>query len=203
MKLRERVGLDARDWLIVMIVVLGVIGVGVAKSGRWISLAGTSATIIGLAVAIGQIRLARDQIAQAVTVAEATKAAVTSTRAKLARAELVLQIARLLQLDRDLYATIADRKPVREVAECLAGWRDSAFNVFTLLEAKQYPSVGELRDALVSSAKAAAEARDDLPADLDTVAEHTKHLRSEISGVCGLLGGLQTALKLDTEGGGE
>lgn len=201
MDLRKRIGLDLRDWLLVMIVVLGVIGVGIAESGRWISLAGTAATILGLAVAIGQIRLARDQIAKAVTVAEATKAAVTSTRAKLARAELVLQVARLLQLDRDLYATIADGKPVRDVAECLAGWRDSAFNVFTLLDAKHYQSSSELRDALVSSAKAAAEARDDLPADLDKVAQETKELRSEISGVCGLLGGLQTALKLDTEGG--
>jgi hypothetical protein len=200
MGLRQRAGLDSRDCLLVALVVFAVIGIGVLQSGRWISLAGTSATIVGLAVAIGQIRLARDQITQAVTVAEATKAAVTSTRYKLVRAELLLHVSHLQQIDQDLYSAIADGKPASEIAKYLAGWRDSASNVFALLDGKKYSS-RELRDALASSAKAAAEARDDLPSDTSDVAEHTKHLRAEISGVCGLLGGLQTTLKLDTEEG--
>lgn len=201
MNLRKQVGLDVRDCLLVAVAVLAVIGVGVIQAGRWISLAGTAATIMGLAVAIGQIRLARDQITQAVTVAEATKAAVTSTRDKIIRGDLLVHVSRLQQIDQELYSAIADEKAVDEVAKCLAGWRDSASNAFALLDGKKYSS-RELRDALASSAKATAEARDDLPLDISDVRDHTKHLRAEISGVCSLLGGLQTTLKLDTGEGG-
>jgi hypothetical protein len=198
MQPRSWLGLDPRDWIGVGLLVAGLVLGGIFVSGRWISIAGTVATVVGLAFAVGQIRLARKQITQAVSVAEATQKAVTTTRAKVARNMMIESIAGLQQIDRDLFAAISDKKQATDIADHLASWRDGAYNVYSLIKGAPHASP-DLVDGLLSSAKEAAELRDELPEGNADLKKATSHVRSEISGVCGLLGALQTTVKLDME----
>lgn len=198
MEPRSWFGLDLRDWIGVSLLVAGLLVGGILLKGRWISVAGTVATVVGLAFAVGQIRLARQQITKAVSVAEATRKAVTMTRAKVARNMMIESIAGLQQVDRDLYAAISEKRQAKDIADHLASWRDGAYNVYSLIKGTSHESP-ELVDGLLSSAKEAAELRDELPDDGTQLKKATNHVRSEISGVCGLLGALQTTVKLDTE----
>jgi hypothetical protein len=132
-----------------------------------------------------------------VTVAEATKAAVLTTRAKLVKSELIDAVGQMLQIDRDLF--VASRsKDVDGLADGLAAWRDRSYAVVGLLEGSQQETE-ELRNVLIETAKGATELRDNLLEDPTQIHAATKRLRSEISAACGLLGVVKTKLKLDME----
>jgi hypothetical protein len=197
--MREKSGLDARDWVLVVIASGAAIGIGIWQPHGWLGIAGLATTVVGLAIAIGQVRLARDQIEQAVDVAEATRAAVISTRAKVVKSELIEAIGSMLQLDRELFAAAQDQDG-KLVAQYLAQWRDRAYDVLALVEG----TVAEgpaLTDALEGSAKGAVELRNALPDEPARLKASTKKLRNEISAACGLLAGVKVKMKLDMQEG--
>ena len=194
--MRRQVGLDGRDILLITLLVAGLVVAAVLEKGRWLAVVGTVATVVGVAVAIGQVRLARDQIARAVTVGEATQRAVVVTREKLARSLFTDTIRQLVQADKDLFNAIHDQKSAADVGECLTSWRDAAYDAVALMEGVEGLPRG-LRDALVETAKAAAEARETLGQTPDLRTSGTAQIRSEISAACGLLSRAKMKLMLD------
>jgi hypothetical protein len=193
-------GLDNRDWIGVAALAVGVSVLAILMPGDWLGAAGLLATIVGLAIAIGQIRLAREQIEQAVKVSEATKAAVTRTRAVVARNLLIEQVGLMQSIDRAIFESISQKQSAEAVASHLAAWRDAAYGIIGLIDGTA-ASREDLRESLVSTAKAAADLRDRLPEEVSELATKTRKLRSEISGTCGLLEVAKTKMRLDTEQG--
>jgi hypothetical protein len=193
---RAAVGLDGAEVALVVAATLAVVLLAVFVQGQWLGIFGAAATVIGLSVAVGQIRLARAQIEQAVSVAEATRQAITTTRSKMVRNELQDSIPRAQEVDRSLNAALVAKDPA-EVANALADWRDRAYGVWSLIDGGSYASKG-LTDALLGSAKRAAELRSELPDDPTELQGVTVEIRAEISGACGLLEALKTKLKLET-----
>lgn len=191
-------GLDNRDWIGVALLCLGAILLAVFQPGYWIGVAGLLVTTIGLAIAVAQIKLARQQIQQAVEVSEATKVAVTRTQAVVARNLLIEAIGAMQRIDGTLFGAVAKKEAPDHIAAQLAEWRDQAYATVALLEGTPWNSQ-ELRDQLVSTAKAAAGLRDKLPEDVDQLAAKTKRLRSDISSTCGLLAIAKATVKLNTE----
>lgn len=160
-------------------------------------MAGLVVTIVGLAIAVGQIRLARDQITHAVEVSEATRIAVTRTRAVVARNLLIESLGEMQRIDREIFASVSKGESREQLAGHLAAWRDAAYTTVALVDGM--PQMKELRDELVATAKSAANLRDNLPDEVAQLATKTKRLRSEISSACGLLAVAKTNIKLDTE----
>jgi hypothetical protein len=182
--------------MLVGTVALAVAVADIFIDGDWVGTFGIAATIIGLAVAVGQIRLARGQIEQAVSVAEATQQAVVTTQAKILRGQLMESIPHLQQIDRDLHSAVSNKQSAAEIGQHLADWRDRAYEIYALLEGRPY-APEDLTDALLSSAKDASEMRDALPSDPSKIIDTTNKLRIEMSGVCGRLGAVRAKLKLD------
>ena len=195
-RVRRQVGLDGRDVILVGLLIALLIGAAILIKGRWLAVTATVVTLVGVAIAIGQVRLARDQIQHAVTVGEATQKAVLVTRDKVARALFIEAIGDLTKADRDLFGAIHEERPAVDVAECLTSWRDGAFDVVALMDNFKGLPRG-LRNSLIETGKAAAEIRDALDADAAERRTQTAQIRSDISAACGLLSSTKMKLKLD------
>lgn len=190
-------GLDNRDWIGVGVLCVAGLLLAIFVPGAWIGVAGLIVTIVGLAIAVGQIRLARQQITRAVEVSEATRAAITRTRAVVSRNLLIESLGQMQRIDGEMFTSVSNGESREQLAVHLAAWRDAAYTSVALIEG--LPHMKELRDELVATAKSAANLRDNLPDDVAQLAAKTKRLRSDISSACGLLAIAKTSLKLDTE----
>jgi hypothetical protein len=188
--------LSSVEWALVAIVLASVVALGIVTD-EWIALVGVGATVLGLVVAIRQIVLAQGQIVQTLSVAQATRKAMTKTKAELARSEMIALIPRLQEIDRGLGAA-ARGSEASVIGVRLADWRDSAYEFIGLLEGSSYATDQRLDDLHVT-AKQAAHLVVELPEVAADARVDTKQLRADISGVCGRLGILHSKLKLSTE----
>jgi hypothetical protein len=193
---RQHIGLDVRDAILVALLAAALVLAAVLIDGNWLNIAGAVATVLGLGIAVGQIRLARDQIDHAVSVAQATQEAVSVTRDKLAKALLIEVIGELKQTDRHLHAAISDEQSAGDVGQHLAAWRDGAYDAMALIDGFKGLPRG-LRNSLIETGKGAAELRDSLAPDPGARRSQTAQIRAEISGACGLLSAATMKLKLD------
>ena len=194
--MRQHIGLDVRDAVLVSLLAAALILAAILIDGNWLNIAGAVATVLGLGIAVGQIRLARDQIDHAVSVAQATREAVSVTRDKVAKALLIEVIGDLKQTDRQLHAAISDEQSAGDVGQYLAAWRDGAYDAMALIDGFKGLPRG-LRNSLIETGKGAAELRDSLAPDPGARRTQTAQIRSEISGACGLLSAATMKLKLD------
>jgi len=202
--MRGRIGLRRRDVAGVATIVIALIAAAVLTESDWLNIAGVVAAVIGLAIAVGQIRLAQDQIKaadqqirDALDVARATQQAVTTTRDRVAKSLLIEAIVRLKEVERKLYSAVHESRPVGEVGAALAEWRDGAYDAVALVKYVKVPRA--VRNSLIDTAKGASSLRNVLDdADAAKRKAQTAQIRSDISEACGLLSSATTQLKLET-----
>ena len=143
-----------------------------------LGLAGLVVGVVGFAIALYQLRLAKIEIQRGVTAAEAARDAIIRTERLVVLIQLLTVIPQLQRLERDLNVAIRDEN--REaVINHLQDWRVLAAETRGMLGEQDYQTHG-LESRLHESSTAAAQAVDQL--DQGEIIAATKRVVTIISG---------------------
>lgn len=189
------VRISSAEWLFLLVAVVATV-MGGLITAEWFGVVGISVSVVGLAIAIRQILMAQDQISQTLSVAEATRQAVTQTEDQIARQDLLRLVPDMQAAEKGLHSA-AREEDVGQMAEHLAMWRTTSYQFIGLLEDRPYAD-DVLLTELHRTATMAASLIVEMPESGPQARVDTKQIRAAISAVCGRLGILESKLRLYT-----
>jgi hypothetical protein len=142
----------------------------------WVSAGGAILSVIGVAVALWQLR----KTARAAT---AAKEATERTERRLALNQILIIVPQLLTIEQDLEAAANDGD-VKAVIRYLYRWRGMANELRGLLGDEVAGDYRDLRSLLQKSSALASRAKSNLFRDPKSPLEVTRQVRTIISDVC-------------------